>query len=207
MKKVWNVKTREYDWVQEGVWVSGNDYDCDGAYEKWNSRFPKMARKTVVLNLLQRYVDAKRSFVKMHEFLEEIEKDLLALNHGYVATYLGKGNHKIAYTAIPQVYRGGIQAIALGTTGPPLDFDRGRHTSCPSISASAHSYREYHLRSNREGRATSALADGMLLIYYSLGHAAGTYSYHLVTHEFGPGKVEVPLTGGRRDALIKRPWE
>jgi hypothetical protein len=25
----------------------------------------------------------------------------------------------------------------------------------------------------------------MLLIYYSLGHAAGTYSYHLVTHEFG----------------------
>jgi hypothetical protein len=207
MKKVWNVKTREYDWVQEGVWVSGNDYDCDGAYEKWNSRFPKMARKTVVLNILQRYVDARRSFVKMHEFLEEIEKDVVALNHGYVATYLGKGNHKIAYTAIPQVYRAGIQAIALGTTGPPLDFDRGRHTSCPSISASAHSYREYHLRSNREGRATSAQADGMLLIYYSLGHAAGTYSYHLVTHEFGPGKVEVPLTGGRRDALVKRPWE
>jgi hypothetical protein len=47
----------------------------------------------------------------------------------------------------------------------------------------------------------------MLLIYYSLGHAAGTYSYHLVTHEFGLGEVEVPLTGGSRDALIKRPWE
>lgn len=206
MKKVWNVTTREYDWVQEGVWVSGNDYDADGAYEKWNSRFPKMARKPVVLNILQRYVDDRRSFSKMHEFLEEIEKDVVALNHGYVATYLGKGNHKIAYSAIPQAYRAGIQAIALGTAGT-LGFDRGRHTSCPSISASAHSYREYHLRSNRDGRATSAQVGGMLLIYYSLGHAAGTYSYHLVTHEFGLGEVEVPLTGGSRDALIKRPWE
>jgi hypothetical protein len=206
MKKVWNVKTREYDWVQEGVWVSGNDYDRDGAYERWNSRFPKMARKIVVLNILQRYVDERRSFSKMHEFLEEIEKDVVALNHGYVATYLGKGNHKIAYSAIPQAYRAGIQAIALGTAGA-LGFDRGQHTSCPSISASAHSYREYHLKSNQDGRATSAQVEGMLLIYYSLGHAAGTYSYHLVTHEFGLGKVEVPLTGGSRDALIKRPWE
>ena len=68
MKKVWNVKTREYDWVQEGVWVSGNDYDVDGAYKKWNSRFPMMARKIVVLNILQRYVEERRSFSKMHEF-------------------------------------------------------------------------------------------------------------------------------------------
>jgi hypothetical protein len=206
MKKVWNVSTREYDWVQEGVWVSGNDYDQDGAYEKWNSRFPKMARKVVVLNILQRYVNERRSFSKMHEFLEEIEKDVVALNHGYVATYLGKGNHQIAYGAIPQTYRAGIQAIALGTAGT-LGFDRGQHTSCPSISASAHSYREYHLKPNQDGRATSAQVGGMLLIYYSLGHAAGTYSYYLVTHEFGLDKVEVPLTGGTRDALIKRPWE
>ena len=205
MKKVWNVATREYDWVQEGVWVAGTDYDRNAAIEKWNSRYPQKVRKLVLVSLMQRYVDEKRSYSTMHEFMQAIENDVVALHHGYVADYLGKNNHKIAFSAIPQEYRAGIQAIVTGAAGP---FDRGQHTTRPSISAAAHTYREYHLRAaDQSGRATSAQVGGMLLIYYSLGHAAATYSYYLVTHEVGDDNVEVPLTGGARDALIKRPWE
>lgn len=205
MKKVWNVQTRQYDWVQEGVWVDGIDYDRDGAYEKWKSRFPNMVRKIVALNILQRYVDQTRSFGKMHEFLAAVEADVVALHHGYVGEYLGLSNRKIAYASIPNEYQAGIQSIVSGTAAAN-GLDRGQHTTRPSISSSAHCYREYHLKANDQtGRATSALVGGMMLVYYSTNHAYGTYNYHLVTYTVGG--VEVPLTGGTRDALIKRPWE
>lgn len=206
VRKVWNVATREYDWVQEGIWIDGTDYDRDDAIEKWNSRYPKMVRKAILINIIQKYHDDKRSFTKMHNFLEAVESDVIAVNHGYVAAYLGLKNHKIAFGAIPAEYRDGIQAIATGNGKP---FDRGQHKTRPSINSGAHSYREYHLRADQEGRATSALDGGMMLIYYSLGHAAATYSYYLVTHEVAhdKGKVEVALTGVSRDASIKRPWE
>jgi hypothetical protein len=206
MKKVWDVETKAYKWVQEGIWIDGTDYSAKEAEEKWNRRFPKTVRHVILLNLLGRYVQEKLSFDATHKFMNQVEEDIVALNHSYVASYLGKGNKKISYESIPERWRQGIQQIAKEATE---GYDRGRHSTCPSISQSAHPYREFHLEPSKDGRATTAKHMGMIFIYYSTTHAFATYDYHLVTFPFKLGKknIEVPLVGGARDTLIKWPWD
>ncbi|MGZ5000894.1 MAG: hypothetical protein ACXV7F_11380, partial [Methylomonas sp.] len=96
MKKVWNVQKRQYEWEQEGIFVDGLDLDQDQAYQKWVERGGN-ARKITVKRIIQNYVGEKKSFDKFHKFVEQIENDVLILNHKYVNTYLGKQDKKISY--------------------------------------------------------------------------------------------------------------
>jgi len=201
MKKVWNTTTRSYEHHAEGILVDQKDYTIDEAYIKWVSRGGNnLGRKKVVKVILGKMYKEKATFDKHHHFLEAIEQKILEENASYVATYLGKANKKIAYSSIPQNYRAAIRTIINGT---PHNYDRGKHTTKPSISAAVKDFKEYHLDNKQNGRATTATHNGMLFIYYSNTHAAATYNYHLVTIKHKG--TEVPMIGGTRDGLIKNP--
>lgn len=207
MKKVWNVEKREYDWVAEGIWVDGTDYTRDAAIAKWGTRFPRLARRHLLASTMRALIDEKASFTKMHEFLEEVERRIIAVNAKYANDFLGNGNKSIDYESIPAGYRAGIQMIAAGDN----TYKRSAHTTKPSIRGGNNST-EYHLTADEKGRATSAtFGGGLKFVYYSTSHAFGTYNYHLVTYKFTSSSGEestVPIMcGDSRDGLIKYPWE
>jgi hypothetical protein len=103
-----------------------------------------------------------------------------------------------------------LQAIINGDTKP---YCRGPHKSNPSINSGAHAKSEFHLTAKEDGRATSAKFSGSALTayYYSLHHAAATYSYHLVTYNYRDDVTdedwELPLLGDSVDGLLdQRPF-
>ena len=216
MKKVWNRDTREYEYEQEGVWVDGVDYDHKGAMAKWKARDgASRCRKSMAEIIIRRMIVEKQSFEKHHHWLDEIDRQTVIENGKMVAVALGRvspgKSGQILHSAIPAKFRPAIRAILKDGGG---GYSRGAHQTNPARQTGGFSdYKEYQLtspgRRDGEGRATTAVRKREVFIWYSTTHAHATYNYQLITFPFRLNgmfeDVVVPMTGGIRDKVIKRP--
>ncbi|EPX79032.1 hypothetical protein [Litoreibacter arenae] len=216
MKKVWNPATRSYDFLADGLTVDGVEYDEQTAMAKWNDRQgASKCRKAVARSIIKTMVQDCENFDKHHLWLGEMENRILSLNHDLIDRVKGKGSggkHTISFKNIPTARRPGILAIV---NGNGANHDRKKqHNTTPALQVNAVQgpFKEYHLVvASEDGRATTAMCRGEMLIYYSTTHAAATYNYHLVTFpctlDINGTSVtlEVPLSGGSRDNLLTLP--
>lgn len=215
MDKKWNPETRSYEYHATGLYVDGIDYDAKGALKKWEERGGATnCRKQTAQTLIAALIAEKASFEKHHLWLEEMERRIVARNAGLVDSARGKVfggglQGKIAYASIPVNFRPAIKAI-VEAPGHHATYDRGAHQTCPAAQTGGFSqYREFHLTATRDGRAVTAVRDGIRYIYYSTTHAASTYNYQLVVFPFRLANmalpVEMPMMGGTKDGLIANP--
>ncbi len=210
MQKVWNIATRAYDYVQEGVLVDGQDYTIKPALEKWAQRNgAARCRKAMARQVIQGMIDRRDSFSKHHEWLEAIEEGVVLANNALIYPVRGKTGQSgtITWASIPLQYRAALLDIA---NGQGQAWSRGPHNTTPAKEqASVRDPKEYHLTNAQDGRATTGMQGGTMFIYYSTTHSFATYNYHLVTFPFRinnmANTVEVPLMGGPRDTLIVLP--
>ncbi len=210
MQKVWNAETRSYDYVQEGVLVDGIDYPLKEAMAKWDQRNgAKEVRKSMAQLVIKQMIDAKASFAKHHLWLEKIEEEVVRANSALIPNARGKTGltGTISWKDIPKKYRAALLGIANGQGG---NWSRGPHQTIPAKQQGGfRESKEYHLDAAQDGRATTAMQGGTMFIYYSTTHSFATYNYHLVTFPFKihtmEDTVEVPLTGGAKDPVIKLP--
>lgn len=212
MKKVWNVITRSYDLVAEGVVLLGTDMvDFDTFDSRWGLLHTDRQVSKYHLRIIFKCLKAKTpSYGSLKELDDAVKHELGLIYQGYAKNYCGRkgGGGKDTnqlYSGVPGNYKAGLKAIIGGdSTG----YYRQGHNSNPSISSGAQSFAEYHLTSTGEnGRATSArLSGGLIAYYYSISHAASTYSYHLLTHKYKDPvdgqEYEIPLCGGTFDTLL-----
>lgn len=216
MKKKWNVTTRQYDYVAEGLFIDGIDYNEAKAYNKWIERKgASKCSKTRAQRIIRKLIADGESFAKHHNWLEEMEHCILKEHHASIDAVKGKGKgvtHTVEFGTIPSKYRAGLLAIANNNTA---SYARGPHNTCPAHQTGAvTTYKEFHLtKTGEEGRATTAKArtGNLAYIYYSTSHAFSTYNYFLVTIpvsiELNGAKItkQVPLTTPPRDGLITLP--
>ena len=219
MKRVWNVHTRVYDMVQEGVLLHGTDITTAADFVRiWqevhgNEQVSARHLQTIFGKLCERV--PLPVYALENDLKRDIKHELAKIYVGYAYQFQGrKGtggrDTHIKYTAVPQGYRLGLQAVI---SGDPTPYHRGAHNSNPSVNSGAQAKNEYHLTTTQDGRVTTARFSGSPLVacYYSLGHAAATYSYHLVTYtyrdEVSDEDWELPLLGGTVDGLLdQRPY-
>lgn len=212
-EKRWDAKNRKWIYIATGIVVDGIDYDAAGAYAKWVSRAGETkCRKAMAQGIIKDMIAEERIFDKHHNWLNEMERKIVAYNADMVDRAKGKvqrgGNGLIALAQIPQQFQAGIKAIASAPGHHPA-YDRGNHRTNPAHQTGGFGqFREFHLTPQTDGRAVTAIYKGERFVYYSTTHAAATYNYQLVTFPFtlpGQPPVQVPLSGGTRDDLIVRP--
>lgn len=213
MKKVWNVSTRSWDMVAEGVVLLGTDMvDFATFDQRWDLlHTDRQVSKRHLQIIFNRLKEKTPSYSSLKALDNAVKHELGLIYQGYAKDYCGrkgsggKDTNQL-YSGVPADYKEGLKTIIGGdSTG----YYRQKHTSNPSISSGAEVFAEYHLTSTGErGRATSARirGTGLIAYYYSVGHAAGTYSYHLLTHKYkdpiDDQEYEIPLCGGSFDTLL-----
>lgn len=192
MKKVWNKETRQWDMVQEGVWLHGHDItNAQDFVRIWQEVYESAQVCASHLRQIFKTLCDRAPlplYISEAAMLCDVKNELAAIYKRYAHAFQGRKGQggrdtHIKFFSIPMSHRDGLRNIILGNTE---QYHRGSHKSNPLVNSAAYVKNEYLLTASQEGRETSAKFTGssLIAVYYSLHHAATTYSYHLVTYTY-----------------------